>query len=334
MRDCFVAMMCAFVITAGFWPGYAQGQLHPGTVVTPDAHNCYPYEGRWNDRIDRALAGGTPVAIEQDLFWYRPDPSLPGRSVVAHGMPVNGSEPGMEQYFFERVRPLVETAMRNPNHSHWPIITLNLDIKTEEPEHLRAIHELLVKYQAWLTTATRTNDASHVEILTVGPILVLNGPSDAQQKVFYDEIPVGGKLLTFGAVHSDVHDLAAPANKIETENASNYRRWWNNSWIVIEPEGQPHATAWTPDKNARLRSFVAQAHARGLWIRFYTLDGASKTEQDANGWFAGYNFPSVDAARLRWIDSIRDGVDYLASDQYELVSALVRKMTSSKLPIR
>jgi hypothetical protein len=334
VRYSFAAMIWTLFVTAGFCSGYAQEQPRPGTVVTPDAHNCYPYDARWHDRIDRALAGGTPVAIEQDLFWYRPDPSRPGRSVVAHGLPVNGSEPGMEQYFFDRVRPLVEEALRKPDPSHWPIITLNLDIKTEEPEHLRAIRELLTKYQAWLTTTTRTSDAFNVGRLTVGPILVLNGPSDAQQKVFYDEIPVGGKLLTFGAVHSDTHDLAATANHIETENATNYRRWWNNSWTVIEPEGQPHATAWTPAKNARLKSFVAQAHARGLWIRFYTLDGASKADQSANGWFEEYNFPSLDAARLRWVACIRDGVDYLASDQYELVSASVRKMAPADLPIR
>jgi hypothetical protein len=326
MKAFFAAIVSTALVTASFCSGYAQSRLRPGTLVTPDAHNCYPYEGRWSDRIDRALAGGVPVAIEQDLFWYRPDAARPGRSVVAHGRPVNGNEPGMEQYFFERVRPLVEDALRNSDHSHWPIITLNLDIKTEEPEHLRAIRELLTKYQAWLTTATRSADASNVEELKVGPILVLNGPSDAQQKVFYDEVPVGGKLLTFGAVHTDVHDLAAPSSKIEMENATNYRRWWNNSWTVIEPEGQPHVTAWTAEKNARLKSFVAQAHARGLWIRFYTLDGASKAEQDANGWFEGYNFPSLDDARLRWIDCIRDGVDYLASDQYELVSALARKL--------
>ena len=28
-----------------------------------------PIEGRWSDRIDRALATGLPVAIEQDLMW-------------------------------------------------------------------------------------------------------------------------------------------------------------------------------------------------------------------------------------------------------------------------
>ena len=149
------ALICPLLVAASICPGLAQGQLRPGTLVTADAHNCYPYDGRWNDRIDRALAGGTPVAIEQDLFWYRPDPTRPGRSVVAHGAPVNGIEPGMEQYFFERVRPLVEGALRNPDHSHWPIITLNLDIKTEEPEHLRAIYALLTKYQGWLTTTVR-----------------------------------------------------------------------------------------------------------------------------------------------------------------------------------
>ena len=40
-----------------------------------DAHNCYPYDGQWGDRIDRALSAGFPVSIEQDLTWYV-DPRL------------------------------------------------------------------------------------------------------------------------------------------------------------------------------------------------------------------------------------------------------------------
>ena len=31
----------------------------------------------------------------------------------------------------------------------------------------------------------------------------------------------------------------------------------------------------------------------------------------------GYDFGSLDAARLRWRAAIVDGVDYLATDQYE-----------------
>jgi len=328
MKYKILAAMSMLIVMAVCSLDSAKGQLKPGTVVTADSHNCYPYGGRWNDRIDRALAGGTPVAIEQDLFWYRFDPAVKGRSVVAHGAPLNGSEPDMEHYFFERVRPFVESALRNPDHSHWPLITLNLDIKTEEPEHLRSIRQLLVKYEAWLTTTRRTSESTSVGKLIVGPILVLNGSSEAQQQVFYDEIAVGDNLITFGAVRTDVHDMSSPANKIETEKASNYRRWWNNPWTVIEPEGQPNARSWTPQKHERLSSFVNQAHARGLWIRFYTLDSATKDEQDANGWFAGYAFPSLEDARLRWIDCIRDRVDYLASDNYELVSALVREMNS------
>ena len=54
---------------------------------------------------------------------------------------------------------------------------------------------------------------------------------------------------------------------------TNYRRWSNNPWSVVEPEGQPKAGAWTPDDAARLAAAVKSAHDAGLWIRFYTLDG-------------------------------------------------------------
>ncbi len=62
---------------------------------------------------------------------------------------------------------------------------------------------------------------------------------------------------------------------------------------------------------------MQQAHARGLWIRFYTLDGATPKEQATNGWFRTYNFPSHTAAQIRWQAAIDAGVDYLASDEYE-----------------
>src|ERR1700686_3769380 len=67
-----------------------------------DAHNCYPYEGRWADRIDRALAAGFPVVIEQDIAWAN------GRPVVSHTSKTTGAEPALRDYFFERVRPIVE----------------------------------------------------------------------------------------------------------------------------------------------------------------------------------------------------------------------------------
>src|SRR5579859_5090525 len=121
--------------------------------VILDAHNCYPYYEWWYDRIDRALSAGTPLAIEQDLYWYTDRRTGKSWSIVAHGDPVSGEEPTMEHYFFDRVRPIVERALQEGNHGDWPLITLNLDFKTEEPEHLRAVWALLTKYQDWLTTA-------------------------------------------------------------------------------------------------------------------------------------------------------------------------------------
>src|SRR5437868_2090765 len=87
-----------------------------------DAHNCYPYEGRWADRIDRALAVGFPVAIEQDIAWGVDPASGKGRPVVSHTTKVTGAEPTLRQHFFERVRPVVEKALADNDRSRWPLI--------------------------------------------------------------------------------------------------------------------------------------------------------------------------------------------------------------------
>ena len=139
-------------------------------------------------------------------------------------------------------------------------------------------------------------------------MLVLTGEQDEQERDFYERVPVGGKLRVFGAVHR-----TGPAASL---TRTNYRRWSNNPWSVVEPEGQPKAGAWTPEDDARLRSAVRDAHAAGLWIRFYTLDGFTPGDT-SNGWLAWSNFGSIEAARERWTAAIDAGVDYVAVDQYE-----------------
>jgi hypothetical protein len=244
---------------------------------------------------------------------------------VAHGAPVSGHEPTMEHYFFDRVRPIVDQALKEGNHGDWPLITLNLDFKTEEPEHLAAVWALLTKYRDWLTAAPKTADPAEANALTMRPILVLTGESDAQQRVFYDRIPVGGALLVFGAVHTHMQEPMAAPDVIEPEHASNYRRWWNNPWAVVEQGGQTRAGEWTPADEARLHALVQHAHRHGLWIRFYTLDGATEKELSCNGWFHGYNFGSLAAAEKRWQAARAAGVDYIASDQYEQLGAFLKE---------
>jgi hypothetical protein len=319
---CWILMLSsALPLTA---QRHAVEQSRPGSRSVMDAHNCYPYFEWWSDRIDRALSTGTPLAIEQDLAWYTDPHTGKSWSVVAHGLPLSGQEPTMEQYFFDRVRPVVEKALKEGNHGDWPLITLNLDFKDNQPEHLAAVWALLEKYQDWLTTAPKAADISALQPLTVRPILVLTGESDAQQAVFYDKLPVGGKLLAFGAVHNHDQDPMAEPEVLEPEPANNYRRWWNNPWRVVEQGGQPQAGAWTPADDARLRALVQHAHAQHLWIRFYTLDGATPKEESSFGWFKSYNFGSLAAAELRWRAAQQAGVDYIASDQYELLASELR----------
>ena len=158
------------------------------------------------------------------------------------------------------------------------------------------------------------------------PILVVTEDSDAQEEVFFNQVPVGAKLRLFGSAHtakvpggSDeerAHFAAImPPEKLLTERPTNYRRWWNNSWYAVEEGGEPRAGEWTAADAKRLRTLVDRAHSLGYWIRFYTLDGFP--EDDDHGWSKGYNFGSIQAARVRWRAAIEAGVDFIATDQYE-----------------
>ena len=300
------------------------GAAHPGARSILDAHNCYPYFEWWHDRIDRALSAGAPLAIEQDLLWYTDAKTGKAWSVVSHGAPATGAEPTLREYFFERIRPLVEKALRDGNHGDWPLITLNLDLKSEEPEHLAAIWGTLDEYREWLTTAKKTADLRNREPLDVRPLLVLTGESQAQKAVFYDHLPDGAQLLVFGAVETNTKDPAAAPEVIAPDAADNYHRWWNNSWRVVENAGQENAGAWTAAKESRLAELVHYAHQHNLWIRFYTLDGATSAELSSNGWFRTYNFGSKGAVVERWKAARRAGADYIASDQYEELAETLR----------
>lgn len=293
-------------------PHYAAGER-----MLLDAHNCYNH-----DELDRALRIGGPLAIEQDLVWYK-DPSTGGyRSVVSHGDSDVKTAPDFETYFFDKVKPVMEKALADDRRADWPLITLNLDFKTNEPEHHAFVLALLHKYEAWLTTAVRTATPGVPAPLAVGPMLVLTGSNNQQQVDFHDIVPVGQKLLLFGAIN----DAPVPgANALEKAmnyptlsaetvipvDVTNYRRWVNFPWAVVEAGGQGHAGDWTPADDVRLQALVARAHAMHLWIRLYTLNG------DDNKPAGGYNFGGAAAALTRWKAAIDAKVDFLATDQYE-----------------
>jgi hypothetical protein len=292
-----------------------------------DAHNCYPYKGQWADRVDRALKTGYPVGIEQDVAWAN------GRPVVSHDPKTTGSEPALRDYFFEHVRPLVEKALKENDKAKWPLIVVHFDFKSVQPELLHAVWDLLGEYEGWITTAVQTDDPHKIASFDAKPLLVLTEDADAQEKVFFDAVPVGKRLRLFGSAHTKVpqsgtreereHLIATlPPDQLLTEMPTNYRRWWNNSWFEVEEGGQHKAGDWTPADDQRLHALVDHAHKLGYWIRFYTIDGF--VEGEDKGWGNGYNFGSHEAAKLRWKASIAAGVNLIATDQYEELAAAMK----------
>lgn len=315
----------------------SQLQFLNGGLPVLDAHNCYPYKGNFGDRIDRALSTGYPIGIEQDLAWFVDPATQTGRIVVSHTPQPDGMEPTLEKYFFDRVRPAIEQELKNGDQSRWPLIVLHFDFKDNQVPLLRAVWDLLGKYdkQGWLSTARKTDDGQHLSPLERKPILVLTEENDTQEQVFFRDVPTGSRLLLFGSVQTTKVEGANQAERIQNlvrmrpeklfpGKPTNYRRWWNGSWYAVEEGGAPGAGEWTAADQQRLQSLVQYAHRQGLWIRFYTLDGFLPA--DDHGWGRGYNFGSAKAAQLRWAAAIKAGVNLIATDQYEDFAAFRKQV--------
>src|SRR5947208_14476707 len=100
-RTTGIALLLAAAVAAGPTAVQPSPQLRPML----HAHNCYPEDGQWTDRIERALGTRvSPIAIEQDLVWS----ASTGQIMVSHGTPLTGKEPTLEEYFFKRVAPILD----------------------------------------------------------------------------------------------------------------------------------------------------------------------------------------------------------------------------------
>ncbi len=307
----------------------ASAPLDAAGRVWLHAHNCYPDEGRGADRLARALAAADgPVAIEQDVAWD----AQRRASVVSHDTTLDGTEPTLDEHFFRAVTPVLDGALADGPSPDWPVMVLHLDFKTNEPEHHAAVWSLLGRYERWLTTAPRVM-SNAVQPFARGPLLVLTEQGDGQEALFHDHLPVGEQLRLFGTVPAlpgadqdtpssrAAAALAATPEMLIPSGATNYRRWTNFPWAVVELGGQASAGDWTPADRARLEALVDRAHGLGLWARFYTLNGHPP---NAQGWSDGYNFGSLDAVRPRWRAAIEAGVNFIATDQYEDFAAIRR----------
>lgn len=313
------------------------GPVTPGVRTLMLAHNAYPDHGKYADRLDRALSSGHPFVVEQDLSW------ADGKSMMIHGAKnVSGDDPTLETYFFPRVKSVIEKALKEGNKGNWPIITLYLDIKNDPPEHLAAISKMLDKYNAWLTSAVKTDDILKVSPLDLKPMMVLveDKQNDVnKQEFFYDQVPVGGKLRVFGSVpkldpnpgrklpkqEAIDNQASASPDDLMIGRADNYHRWIGLDWAFIEKGGEPNAGEWTKEKEQRLKEFVNYGHRLGYLVGVYCLDGY--TEDQNQGWDKDYNLGSHDAAVVRWKAAARAKADFVSTDHYEELSTMLGSLT-------
>lgn len=307
----------------------------PGSRVVILSHNAYPDHGKYADRLDRAIAAGLPFATEQDLAW------VDGKSLEIHGAKnAGGEDPTLETFFFPKVKPIIEKALKEGNKGNWPLVTLYLDIKNDPPEHLQAILKVLDKYDGWLTTAKKTADINVQSPLDVKPMMLLveDKQNDIKQQFFYDQVPVGGKIRVFGTVTKfDENPTKLPREKkaeaiallstfdveqLVPHKADNYRRWFGVNWAFIEKGGETGAGQWTSDSDKRLKNFVNYGHRLGYFVSVYCLDGY--TEAENQGWDKDYNFGSKEKVAPRWQAAVRAHVDLISTDQMEDVAAIVK----------
>jgi hypothetical protein len=317
-------------VAAGLTSTYA-----PGSRCQILSHNAYPDHGKFADRLDRTLAAGVPVIVEQDLSW------VDGRSLMIHGAKnAAADDPSLESYFFPKVKPIIEKALKDGNKGNWPLITLYLDIKNDPAEHLEAINKLLDKYDAWLTKAQKTADIAKQSPLELKPMLVLveDKQDDIKQKFFYDNVPVGGKIRVFGSpAKFDENPTKLPRDRREesvdllatrdpeqlvSQKADNYHRWFGTNWAFIEKGGETRAGEWTAESEARLKKFVEYGHRLGYFVGFYCLDGYTASEDQ--GWDKGYNFGSREKVMPRWQAAARAHADFISTDQVEDVAKVIK----------
>ncbi len=330
-----IALLASFgLLSAGTVRGTVATTTAPGSRTLMLAHNAYPDQGKFADRLDRAIAAGVPFVVEQDLVW------ADGRSLEIHNAKLaTADSPTLETYFFPKVAPLIERALKEGNKGNWPLITLYLDIKNDPPEHLAAISTVLDKYDAWLTTAIKTDDIGKQSPLDVKPMMVLveDKQNDIKQQFFYERVSVGGKIRVFGsATKFDDNPTHLPktaraeklANMLKMEpeqlvgrRADNYHRWFGTDWAFIELCGKDHANDWSDAARTRLKKFVDHGHRLGYLVGFYSINGF--TDEENQGWTAEFNFGSREAALRRWNAAIAAHADFIATDQYEDVARAI-----------
>ena len=241
-------------------PDRTTRRLTPGTRVLLDAHNAYR---GWRTLQRSARAG--PVD------WDCRSPSsrissgiairalASGRSVVSHGAPLSGSEPSLDEYFFQRSARLIEQALRENRRETWPVDHAQSRLQDERAGALtrpcgRCSGKLRVVAddrpsrregrrdcgpRAWAAARAHRRGRRAGRMCSMTQFQWADG--------FVCSVPcIRDSAKRLQAGRGARASRPRIAGSVLRDRASNYRRWWNHPWSVVElRRSEANAGEWT-----------------------------------------------------------------------------------------
>ena len=193
MRRALVRAMLLLMMTAAVTSARPPAAgFAPGARVLVDAHNAYPSDGKFTDRIDRALEQ-RPAAGDRagSRLVHRSGARGVGRIASSRTAATRcGDRADLRGVLLREGRADHEEGARRriaaptgrSSRSTW---TSRPTSRSITPRSGRCS----ASTSAWLTTAERTATAGTAAPLRLGPMLVLTGSNDVQQVSFHDASP-------------------------------------------------------------------------------------------------------------------------------------------------
>lgn len=267
-----------------------------------NAHNCYPAEGRGADRLDRSRRAGIS-AIEIDLAWSE----ARKRAVITHTVKLTGNEPLIDDYF---LRPMLPELRRMPAGK--PGILLIFDFKDHQAGTVQEVYDLLHRLRSLVTACGRRGEPPESAPLGWQPLtVVLSG--DPEAIAAYEKLtPDSEPYLAMGNREPPENKFRENVADYFPEPATAFYRVFNFNWGHIEGGRNDQAGEFTAAKRARLEELVRVGHAKGYWLRAWTLNAASLA------WDAKDNFGTSEALLGRWRAAWAVGLENVATDEYEM----------------
>ena len=214
--------------------------LHPASAAEPKplprahSHNDYQHARPLLDALDHGFC-----SIEADVFL------VDGQLLVAHDRSKTSPERTLQRLYLD---PLRERARQHGGriYSGGPVCLLFIDLKTEAESTYAALHKLLGGYA---DLVTRFDDGR----ATTNAILVVITGNRPRQTITMQSPRFAACDGLAPDLDADVSPLLVP---VVSEQWSKFFRW----------RGQG---VMPPDELARLKEFVAKAHARGRKLRLW-----------------------------------------------------------------